>query len=840
MKKAYRDHIFSQIGYTPTAAQVPIHESDARIKLIAGGERGGKALYIDTPIPTPSGWTIVADIKMGDILFDEQGQQCEVIGTTPVMFGHDCYAVKFSDSSTLIADAGHLWQVHDFRYRKAMARRCPNPQHTNWLNVQNRAKPLIMTTEAMSQQLVYKIRTSKGPKGQNGRSNIAIPCTLPLNCPLKELPIEPYVLGVWLGDGHSASATVTTADSEMVNEIVACGYSAKKYSGYLSWGIGCKQPIKDSKTGSFKPNGSLHSALKREHLLRNKHIPSDYLRASYSQRLALLQGLMDSDGYACLDKGVVDYYTTKLQLAQDVFELIVSLGYKATLRVGRAKLNGADKGTKYTIAFTPYSPVFRLPRKRKRLRSYGAFSVRQTRRFVTEVVPIPSVPVKCVQVDSPSHLFLAGRSMIPTHNSKTASIELTLAAANPTTELLWIVGPDYDGAMEEFRYLADDMAKLELLADVSDATKGPLWMKLWNGNRVVTKSAMDFKKLGMQAPGYISMTEAARQEYMAFLRILGRIAERRAALGLSGTFEGASESGVVGSWYAEMFKRWEVPNEDDAQSFSLPSWANLVIFPGGREDPEILRLERTTPPDIFQERYGAVPCKPAGLVLPEFSNKTHVGYFPYDPEAPVDIAIDPGYGLPGAYAVLAIQVKEGSLYLIAEMYVQHMTAEAVINKCKKEWPWFGKISSGAIDVAGKAHPATESQVEIWRKKAPHIYLRTKKVSVEGNVEALRTMLKLNEHGRPNLYVNYNCPGFIAECGGGPSPVSGGGAWVYEPNTGKISDKHCHSTKAMGYYIVNNLGYVPMEVDRGNYGKLLVRGRGGGLRRSRGTRISVGG
>jgi len=412
--------------------------------------------------------------------------------------------------------------------------------------------------------------------------------------------------------------------------------------------------------------------------------------------------------------------------------------------------------------------------------------------------------------------------------SHTGAKEAVLAAANPKTELIWLVGPDYDGAVEEFNYIRDDMEKLELLMDVSEASKGPLWMKLWNGNKVVTKSAMDFKKLGMQAPGFILKCEAARQEYMAFLRVLGRASENDAPICLTGTFEGASESGVAGSWYAEMFNRWEVPNEDDAQSFSLPTWSNLIKYPGGRQDPKILFLEKNTPKDIFQERYGAVPCKAAGLVLPEFSNKTHVGYFPYDSEAPVDIAIDPGYGLPGAYAVLALQVKEGSLYVVAEIYVQRMTADAVINKCKKEWPWFGKIGGGAIDIAGKAHPATESQIEIWRKKAPHIYLRTKKVSVEGNVEALRTMMKLNEHGRPNMYVNYNCPGIISECGAGPSPVSGGGPWVYEPNTGKISDKNCHSTKAVGYYIVNNMGYAPMDTNRGNYGKLYIPGSKGKL------------
>lgn len=391
--------------------------------------------------------------------------------------------------------------------------------------------------------------------------------------------------------------------------------------------------------------------------------------------------------------------------------------------------------------------------------------------------------------------------------SRTGSIEADLAAIKPTTELIWLVGPDYDGSMEEFYYLADDMLKVKLLRDVSEAHKGSLWMELWNGNRAVTKSAMDFKKLGMQAPGFILVCEAARMEYMAFLRLLGRAIEKKAPIVLTGTFEGASESGLVGSWFAELFTRWQVPNEDGSKSFSLPTWSNLIKFPGGRQDPEILRVERNTLPDIFQERYGAVPCKPAGLIIPEFSNKLHVGYFGYDPAVPVEIAVDPGYGVPGAHVVMAIQVKDGDVYLVDEMYLQRITTEQIITRCQKDWKWFGKVEYGAIDIAAKTHQAMPAPIEVWRAKTP-IHLQMKSVSVEGGVEALRTFLKIDEHGRSKMYVNHTCKGFIAECGGGPSPVAGGGPWIRNPNTGEISKENCHSTKAVIYWLVSRFGYTP--------------------------------
>lgn len=429
--------------------------------------------------------------------------------------------------------------------------------------------------------------------------------------------------------------------------------------------------------------------------------------------------------------------------------------------------------------------------------------------------------------------------------SKTGSIEAVLACANPLTELIWLVGPDYDGAMEEFKYIWGDMEKLGLLENVSQAHQGSLWMTLSNGNVAVTKSSMDPRKLGMQAPGYILMTEAARQHYIAFLRVMGRAGERRAPVCLTGTFEGASESGVTGSWYAEVFNQWQVPNEDGGASFSLPSWDNLIVYPGGRKDPEILRLERRTPEDMFQERYGAVPCKPSGLVLPEFNIRKHVGHFPYNPDIPVEIAVDPGYGYPGAAAVLAIQVKEGDCYIIAEIYKQHLSVHQIITKCKQDWPFFGEIQAGAIDIAAKAHPGgLEPVVEVWRKETGiFLSMRYARLSTrgarEGTVELLRTFLKLDEHGRPKTFVDFSCQGFIAECGGGPSPVDGGGAWLRHPDTHEVLDSNCHSTKAYGYWLVNRFGYSPISRAQSRYGKLLVPDRRGRLRPRR-TGVSVGG
>src|SRR4029077_2817143 len=90
--------------------------------LIAGATGSGKALALDTPIPTPDGWTTMGEIQPGDQVFDEGGQRCSVIAATPVMHGRPCYEVEFSDATVIVADAQHLWQTDTIRPRARRGR----------------------------------------------------------------------------------------------------------------------------------------------------------------------------------------------------------------------------------------------------------------------------------------------------------------------------------------------------------------------------------------------------------------------------------------------------------------------------------------------------------------------------------------------------------------------------------------------------------------------------------------------------------------------------------------------------------------------------------------------
>jgi replicative DNA helicase len=163
-------------------------------------------------------------------------------------------------------------------------------------------------------------------------------------------------------------------------------------------------------------------------VLNNKHIPAPYLRASEGQRRALLAGLLDTDGTVTAT-GSVEYSTTSPRLATEVTELVVGLGYRCGVRRKRVAGRTEASSVAYTVTFTTTDEVFRLERKRLTLKQrYRSTPQRLGARFIKSVRPVPSVPVRCVQVDNSDHLYLAGRSMVPTHNS-TLGLDILRAAS---------------------------------------------------------------------------------------------------------------------------------------------------------------------------------------------------------------------------------------------------------------------------------------------------------------------------------------------------------------------------------------------------------------------------
>ena len=381
-----------------------------REALIFIPRKNSKALALTTVIPTPTGWTTMGEVQTGDTLFDDLGNQCRVTHVSTVRYDRQCYCVRFSDGTAIIADEDHLWETDS---------RTDRDRLKGVGGKTSGSKPSIKTTRQILDTLMVCRPSMASKIERNHRIRVAGPIV----CDNAMLPVPPYVLGAWLGDGHSDNALLTCSrhDTEIVETIRSEGVAVDfrgcdKRSSANRYLLGSGGRSQDAR------NKSLHAVLRKMGLIKNKHIPHGYLRASQSQRMALLMGLMDTDG-SVTKGGQCVFYSTRHQLACNVLELVRSLGFKPTLYTRTAKLNGKDCGLIYTIQFWAYrdESVFRLTRKAKRLKPRPIKLTRTAWRQIVAVDDVPSVPVRCIQVDSPSSLYLAGEGMVPTHNTTMAA-----------------------------------------------------------------------------------------------------------------------------------------------------------------------------------------------------------------------------------------------------------------------------------------------------------------------------------------------------------------------------------------------------------------------------------
>lgn len=365
---------------------------DARL-IITMAPQEGKALALDTPVPTPTGWTTMGALTVGDQVIGGDGRPCRVTWVSPTWTGRDCYAVTTGDGERIVADAAHEWVAKLDRRRSAR---------------------IVETTD------LAKVR-SKAAQITTAQQG--------LDLPEADLPLDPYVLGVWLGDGTTGKAAITChpGDVAIRDRFAAAGWPLR-HLGRMCWTMTPEAP--NGTYGRGKPSPA-KAALRAAGVLTNKHIPIGYLRASRAQRLALLQGLIDSDGYV-MPKGQVEFCSINTRLAEDVRELVYSLGAKAVVGVSRATIDGRDCGPKYRVRFY-LAAAAHLPRKAQRCKDSSVSQLRYVR-----AAPCESVPTVCIEVDSDDHTFLAGRTMLPTHNSVRAAgdFPLWMLTRNPDLRII--------------------------------------------------------------------------------------------------------------------------------------------------------------------------------------------------------------------------------------------------------------------------------------------------------------------------------------------------------------------------------------------------------------------
>jgi hypothetical protein len=333
----------------------------------------GKALALDTPIPTPEGWTTIGDIEVGDQILSPDGNPVSVTFKTETMINHQCYKIFFDNGEEIVADADHLWEVNSSYWRTG--------------------KKVINTDEIYSRYL--KKTNNKRGKGVEG--SLYIDLSKAINGKNQNLPIDPYLLGVWLGDGYSADGRIIAHKDD--------------YEFYKTK-LDIEHEREDNNCIRFKCR-DLRKKLKENNLLKNKHIPQIYLRSSIDQRMELLRGLMDTDGSITKTQSF-EFYQKNYEFILQVVELLSSLGIKS--RVSRKSINQCWY---YTVRFASKEKVFNLPRKLELINFNGKGRPQNKRHYIQKIEQVDSVPVACIQVDSDDHLFLCGNTFIPTHNTTT-------------------------------------------------------------------------------------------------------------------------------------------------------------------------------------------------------------------------------------------------------------------------------------------------------------------------------------------------------------------------------------------------------------------------------------
>ena len=322
-----------------------------------------KGLPLETEIPTPQGWTTMGDVDVDDIVFDESGIPTKVIGKSQVK-NKDCYEIIFDDTSVAISDDEHLWKLDDGK---------------------------IVTTKQLKEK--QKINVTK-----------------PLITKDIELPIDPYVLGAWLGDGRNRNGEITSSNNFIFQEIRIRGYKVGK-------------DIASKNRSPQKTVYGLRTLLRKNNLLNNKHIPHIYLRASINQRLDLLRGLMDTDGNINHCRKQAIFTNCNKRLSDDTKELLLSLGQRPLQSDISKPHNYKDKKRGnickiYPISFRPIDiNPFLMPIKAEKIDNNKWGNGCSNKRTITSIKYIGKKKTQCIKVDSVTSTYLCTRNMIPTHNT---------------------------------------------------------------------------------------------------------------------------------------------------------------------------------------------------------------------------------------------------------------------------------------------------------------------------------------------------------------------------------------------------------------------------------------
>lgn len=340
-----------------------------------------KGLPLDTEILTTEGWSTIGKIKVGDKVFDKNGKLTTILHKSKI-HNNPCYKIIFDNGDSIIADHEHRWEIA-FKLTKCQKR--PDGYER-----------VIMTTEELFNYMKdYKRSSSTIPKILNPD---------PIEMPDKDLPIDPYVLGVWLGDGSKNCGAITQMKGSPVWEEI-------RQRGYEVGENGQHSPERENV--EIRTIYGLRTLLRTLNILQNKNIPDMYYTASFKQRLDLLRGLMDTDGYYHAGRKRFVMSTGQEWQRDCMIKLLGTLGIKCTVFNSLRKC-GDKVFQAWDICFSTNNINPFLTRNKE-----IDFPCKDKNSFrnIKCIEFCNTVPTQCIEVDSPTHTFLCTDKCIVTHNT---------------------------------------------------------------------------------------------------------------------------------------------------------------------------------------------------------------------------------------------------------------------------------------------------------------------------------------------------------------------------------------------------------------------------------------
>jgi hypothetical protein len=555
--------------------QREILEDTTRYQIVCCGRRFGKLQPIRTTLPTPEGMTTMGALRQGDFVFGTNGKPTEVTGVFPQGIV-PIFEVTFSDGSKTECGEEHLWTV---RTRKPEYRR---PWRT------------LTLREIMDRG----IKTCEGNK-------FRVPSIQPVEHTKKEQPIDPYLMGLLLGDGGLTTGSVcfSTADEEILASVRAvAAVDIKHAMGYdyrLVTARGQKNPLKD--------------ALQELDLMGKysyeKWVPDIYLYGSIEQRIAILQGLLDTDGWPDGHrKHHVGFCSSSKKLAEHVMQLCRSLGGIAYVR---------EKPTTHRLAYDVRARLpegiepFRLARKAEK---YSP-SPETLDRAIVKIEQVEDAESVCISVAAKNQLYLTS-DYVPTHNT-VCGAKKALAKARKRNQMIWWVAPTYKivkrGYREILRQLPDGMLSQPAPQDAAFDSGRSVILKFKNGSRMEFYSAERPEGMLGEGVDLAILDEAAVMAKGVWDQtIRPTLIDRQGQALMISTPRGRN-------WFYYEWLRGQKDDYPNYKSWRFPTSANPYL-----PADEIEEMKQSMPLVVFQQEVLAEFISSAGAV------------FRFDPEIVVD------------------------------------------------------------------------------------------------------------------------------------------------------------------------------------------------------------